>query len=62
MKLLIEILIAIILHPIAVILVWFDLLSRSNMSGSKKLVWAVVALIWGIGPILYILLGDGELW
>ena len=48
MKLLVEILIAIILHPIAVILVWLDLLSRSNMSGGKKLLWAVVALVWWV--------------
>jgi len=62
MKLLIEILIAIVLHPIAVILVWLDLLSRSDIGRAKKVVWAVVALVWGIGPILYILVGDGELW
>jgi hypothetical protein len=62
MKLLIEILIAIVLHPIAVILVWLDLLGRSDIGRAKKVVWAVVALVWGIGPILYILVGDGELW
>jgi Phospholipase_D-nuclease N-terminal len=62
MKIVIEILIAIVLHPIAVILVWLDLLGRSDIGRSKKVLWAVVALVWGIGPILYIFLGDGDLW
>jgi hypothetical protein len=62
MKIVIEILIAIVLHPIAVILVWLDLLGRSDIGRTKKVLWAVVALVWGIGPILYILVGDGELW
>lgn len=62
MKLIIEILLAIILHPIAVVLVWINLLSRSDIGGAKKVLWAVIALVWGIGPILYMLVGDGELW
>jgi hypothetical protein len=62
MKLLIEILISLILHPIAVVLVWLDLLTRSDIGSAKKLIWAVVALVWGLGPILYILVGDGDLW
>ena len=28
----------------------------------EKVIWGIVALIWGIGPILYILLGGGTLW
>jgi hypothetical protein len=28
----------------------------------QKVIWAIVGLIWGIGPILYILVGDGVLW
>lgn len=62
MKLLLEILIAIFLHPLAVILAWINIAGRSDMSGSKKLIWAIVCLIWGIGPILYMLLEDGSLW
>ena len=61
MKLLIEILIAIILHPVAVILSWINLLGRSDMSGVRKLIWAIVVLI-PIGPILYVLVGDGSFW
>ncbi len=62
MKLVFEILISAILHPIAVVLMWLNLAGRSDLSGSQKIVWAVVGLIWGIGPILYILVGDGMLW
>ncbi len=62
MKLVLEILISAILHPIAVILMWLNLAGRSDLSAPQKVVWAVVGLIWGIGPILYILVGDGTLW
>ena len=62
MKLLIEILIAVFLHPIAVILAWINLATRGDMNGTKKLLWAIVCVLWGIGPILYMLLADGALW
>lgn len=62
MKLLIEILLAIFLHPIAFVLCLINILGRSNLSGLQKLVWIVVAFIWGIGPILYVLVGDGTMW
>jgi hypothetical protein len=62
MKLLLEILLAIFLHPIAVVLVWIDLARRDDLDGVKKIVWAIVGLIWGVGPILYILVADGKLW
>jgi hypothetical protein len=62
MKILIEILLAIFLHPIAVVLAWINLAGRSDLGTAQKLIWAVVCLIWGIGPILYILVGDGSLW
>lgn len=62
MKLLIEVILAIFLHPIAVVLAWINLLGRSDLNGAQKLVWAIVCLVWGIGPILYMLLGDGSLW
>jgi hypothetical protein len=62
MKLLIEVLIALILHPLAVLLTWIHLARRSDLDATRKLLWAVISLVWGIGPILYILLADGELW
>jgi hypothetical protein len=62
MKLLLEILVAIILHPIAWLLMILNLLGREDLDGGKKLVWTIVGFVWGIGPILYITIGDGALW
>jgi hypothetical protein len=62
MKLLLEVLLSIILHPIAMILMWINLLGRGDMSGVKKTIWFIVSLIWGLGPILYILVDNGALW
>lgn len=62
MKLVFEILLSAILHPIAVILLWINLAGRSDINGAQKAIWAIVGLVWGIGPILYILVGDGVLW
>lgn len=62
MKLLIEILLSIVLHPIAMVLMWINLLARGDMSGGKKAVWFIVSIIWGLGPILYLLVADGALW
>jgi hypothetical protein len=62
MKLLLEILVSVILHPIALVLMILNIVGRSDLDGGKKLVWALVGLLWGIGPILYITIGDGALW
>jgi hypothetical protein len=62
MKLLIEILLAIFLHPIAFVLCLINILGRNELTALQKVVWAVVTLIWGIGPILYVLVGGGEMW
>ncbi len=62
MKLLIEILLAIFLHPIAFILCLINIVRRRDLSFLKKVVWGLVTFIWGIGPILYILVGDGAFW
>ncbi len=62
MKLLLQILVSIVLHPIALLLVILNLLGRDDIDGAKKIVWALVSIIWGIGPILYITIGDGNLW
>lgn len=62
MKLLIEIVISLLLHPLAVVLAWINLAGRNDLDGTKKLVWAVICLFWGVGPILYVLLADGGLW
>lgn len=62
MKLLIEILLAIFLHPLVVVLVWIHLAGRSDMGLVRKLIWALVSMVWGIGPILYVVVGNGTFW
>jgi hypothetical protein len=32
------------------------------MSGLSKVLWIIITFFWGIGPILYILLGGGKFW
>jgi hypothetical protein len=59
MKKLLEILVC-ILHPVAVILMWVNLVSRSDLTGLAKLAWAVFGLI-PLVPFLYVLTG-GDLW
>jgi Phospholipase_D-nuclease N-terminal len=61
-KLLLEILLAIVLHPIAFVLCLVHILGRGDLSGLEKVIWIIVTLIWGIGPILYILVGRGRMW
>ena len=62
LKLIFEILISAILHPLAVVLMWINLARREDLDSGRKVIWAIVGLVWGIGPILYILVGDGALW
>ncbi len=64
MKLLLEIVVSVILHPVAVILLWINLCRPYRpRRNAKKIIWkAVVGLVWGLGPILYITVGDGALW
>ena len=62
MKLLIEILLAIFLHPIAFVLCLINIIGRADLTALQKLVWAIVTFVWGLGPILYVLVGDGEMW
>jgi hypothetical protein len=62
LKALIEALVAIFLHPIAMILAWINIAGRSDLTAVQKVVWVIVCFVWGVGPILYILLADGKLW
>jgi hypothetical protein len=62
MKLLLEILISALLHPLAYLLALINILGRRDLTGGQKLLWAIICIVWGIGPILYILLGEGALW
>jgi hypothetical protein len=62
MKLALEILLSILLHPVAMILMWISLIKRTDLATYKKVVWLIVSLVWGLGPILYLLVADGSLW
>jgi hypothetical protein len=62
MKLFLEIVLSILLHPIAMVLMWVNLLARDDMTSFKKFVWFIVSIVWGLGPILYILVAEGSLW
>jgi len=59
MKKVVELLLCFI-HPLAVVLVWIDLLSRTDISRGAKLAWAIFALI-PLVPFIYVLTG-GDLW
>jgi len=39
-----------------------NIVTRTDMGGLKKVLWIVITFFWGIGPILYVLLGDGAFW
>ncbi len=49
-----------ILHPVAVILMWVNLIGRTDLSSLAKVAWAVFGLI-PLVPFLYVLTG-GDLW
>jgi hypothetical protein len=55
MKKLVELLLC-ILHPLAVVLMWINLLSRTDLTTVGKLAWAIFGLI-PLVPFLYVLTG-----
>jgi uncharacterized membrane protein YhaH (DUF805 family) len=59
MKKLIELLLC-FLHPVAVVLIWIDLLARREISTGAKVAWAIFCLV-PLVPFLYVLTG-GDLW
>jgi hypothetical protein len=59
MKKLLELVVCFI-HPLAVVLMWLNLASRTDLGGGKKLAWALFGLL-PLVPFLYVLTG-GSLW
>jgi len=55
MKKLVELLLC-FLHPLAVVLMWINLASRTDLSGTHKLVWGIFGLI-PLVPFVYVLTG-----
>ncbi|MDQ6883856.1 MAG: PLDc N-terminal domain-containing protein [Candidatus Dormibacteraeota bacterium] len=62
MKFLLELLLSIVLHPVAYVLALINIAGRNELNTAQKVIWAVVCIVWGIGPILYVMVGGGELW
>ena len=56
MKKLIE-LICCILHPIAVVLIWINLLGRRDLGVIPKLTWGIASII-PVVPFIYVLTGN----
>ena len=46
-----------ILHPIAVVLIWLDLLFREDIGLIAKLTWGLTALV-PLVPFVYVLTGN----
>jgi TRAP-type C4-dicarboxylate transport system permease small subunit len=46
-----------ILHPVAVVLVWINLVTRSGLGLAAKLAWGIAALVPFV-PFLYVLTGN----
>jgi len=59
-KKLFEALICIVLHPLAVVLTWLDLATRTDMASGPKIAWAILSLI-PLVPFVYVLT-SGDLW
>lgn len=61
-KFIVEVVLAIFLHPIAFVLCVIDIVNRKDMGGVGKVLWIIISFFWGIGPILYLLLASGKFW
>ena len=56
MKKVVELLLC-ILHPLAVVLIWINLATRSDLALIPKLTWGVAALVPFV-PFVYVLTGN----
>jgi hypothetical protein len=56
MKKLLELLLC-ILHPLAVVLIWIDLLGRGDIGFIGKLAWGIAVIVPFV-PFLYVLTGN----
>jgi hypothetical protein len=62
LKFLVEVLMAIFLHPVAFVLCVINIVNRQDLGGLSKVLWIIITFFWGIGPILYLVLGGGKFW
>jgi len=56
MKKLVELILC-ILHPVAVVLIWINLLVRRDMGLVPKLTWAITSIV-PLVPFVYVLTGN----
>jgi hypothetical protein len=56
MKKLLELLLC-ILHPVAVVLIWIDLIGRRDLGFVGKLAWGIATIVPFV-PFLYVLTGN----
>jgi hypothetical protein len=56
MKKLLELLLC-ILHPVAVVLIWINLIGRSDIGFVGKLAWGIASIVPFV-PFLYVLSGN----
>jgi hypothetical protein len=56
MKKLLELLLC-ILHPVAVVLIWIDLLGRDDLGFVGKLTWGIASIVPFV-PFVYVLTGN----
>ena len=56
MKKLIEIILC-ILHPVAVVLIWINLVFRDDIGFTAKLTWGIASIVPFV-PFLYVLTGN----
>lgn len=62
LKFVVEVVMAIFLHPVAFVLCVINIVNRQDLGGLSKVLWIIVTFFWGIGPILYLVLGGGKFW
>jgi hypothetical protein len=56
MKKILELLLC-ILHPVAVVLIWIDLIGRDDLGFVGKLAWGIAVIVPFV-PFLYVLTGN----
>src|SRR5579859_3498988 len=40
---------------------WVNVAARGDLSAFQKVVWILISVFWGIGPIMYLIVGGGTL-
>jgi hypothetical protein len=58
----IQIMLAVLVQPLAAILMWINLSGRTDLGPRRKAFWACASFVWIFGPLAYIMIGGGRLW